>query len=154
MLTQKYDLIQLLFELENGCEITRKEIKYLLGLSEPAEINLLFEAAQHVRAYQFGNKVFLYGFLYFSTFCKNNCRFCQYRQSNKMIPRYRKSEKEILAAAAELANAGVHLIDLTMGEDPQFLFAGWAWFSRSDHHDTKGPAEDRASPDDLFGVAA
>jgi methylornithine synthase len=120
MLTQKYDLIQLLFELENGCEITRKEIKYLLGLSEPAEINLFFEAAQHVRAYQFGNKVFLYGFLYFSTFCKNNCRFCQYRQSNKMIPRYRKSEKEILAAAAELANAGVHLIDLTMGEDPQF----------------------------------
>lgn len=34
------------------------------------------------------------------------------------MPRYRKTEKQILAAAVEMAEAGVHLIDLTMGDDP------------------------------------
>jgi methylornithine synthase len=120
MLTQKSGLTQLLFELENGYQIKKSEIIYLLGLSEPGEINLLFEAAQRVREDQFGNKVFLYGFLYFSTHCKNSCRFCQYRESNTSLPRYRKTEEEILLAAEEIAKAGVHLIDMTMGEDPEY----------------------------------
>ncbi len=123
------DLNQLLFDLQNGHQIERSEIKYLLGLSEPTEIKLLFEAAQKVRADQFGEKIFLYGFLYFSTYCKNSCRFCQYRQSNTKLTRYRKSENEILTAALELAHAGVHLIDLTMGEDPQFYSPDGPGFS-------------------------
>ncbi len=126
MQTKESNLNRLLLQLQSGhqiqdgYQIQKKEIKTLLGFRKPAQLQLLFEAAQKVRADQFGDKIFLYGFLYFSTHCKNNCRFCQYRQSNKMISRYRKTENEILTAARELADAGVHLIDLTMGEDPEF----------------------------------
>jgi methylornithine synthase len=120
MQTKELDLHRLLLQLQDGYRIQKSEIKYLLDLRESTRIELLFKAARKVRTDQFGDKIFLYGFLYFSTYCKNNCRFCQYRQSNKMLPRYRKSEDEILTAAAELADAGVHLIDLTMGEDPEF----------------------------------
>jgi len=110
-------LTGILNRLQNSHAAEKNEIKYLLGLSDPTDICLLFDAAQNVRTRYFGDKIFLYGFLYFSTYCRNDCRFCQYRKSNKIIPRYRKTQKEILDAAREMVDAGVHLIDLTMGED-------------------------------------
>ncbi len=118
------NLTGILNRLQNGHSVKKNEIKYLLGLSDPEHICLLFEAARNVRARYFGNKIFLYGFLYFSTYCRNHCRFCQYRKSNKIISRYRKSKAHILTAAGEMADTGVHLIDLTMGEDPALYSSG------------------------------
>lgn len=115
-------LPELLQHLACGGKADRSQIKFLLSLSHHSDIEKLFETAREIREKNFGNKVFLYGFLYFSTFCRNNCRFCQYRQANHTLPRYRKNESDILAAAREMAETGVHLIDLTMGEDPE-LFA-------------------------------
>ncbi len=118
MLTSDSNLRRVLNRLQNGHIAGKTEIKYLLGLSAPEEISMLFEAARNVRTRYFGIKIFLYGFLYFSTHCRNNCRFCQYRQSNKTVSRYRKTDAEILTAAREMTASGAHLIDLTMGEDP------------------------------------
>jgi methylornithine synthase len=78
----------------------------------------------------FGDKVFMYGFLYFSTFCRNNCHFCHFRRSNTGLSRYRKKPSEILAAARKMTESGVHLIDLTMGEDPEFFDCGEYGFRR------------------------
>ncbi len=117
-------LTRILDHLETGHRIEKKEITYLLGLSDPKNIDRLFMAAQGMRARHFGNRIFLYGFLYFSTHCRNNCRFCQYRRANTALDRYRKNESQILAAAREMAGAGVHLIDLTMGEDPELYSSG------------------------------
>jgi methylornithine synthase len=97
------------------------EIRYLLGLTEGNQISQVFQTAQYLRTKYFGHKVFLYGFVYFSTYCRNNCTFCVSRTSNKLALRYRKSESEIVEAASLLAESGVHLIDLTMGEDPFYL---------------------------------
>ena len=58
--------------------------------------------------------------MYFTTYCRNNCNFCYYRNSNK-IERYRKSHDEIIATAEALIKSGVNLIDLTMGEDPEYI---------------------------------
>ena len=124
MLKKDLNLTWVLNRLEKGHLAEKNEIQYLLALSDSEEIRLLFQAARNARTRHFGNMIFMYGFLYFSTFCRNNCRFCQYRQSNKKLPRYRKTETEILAAAAEMAQAGVHLIDLTMGEDPELYSLG------------------------------
>ena len=110
--------------------LTKNEIKHLLGLSDPGEIGHLFETARDVRTRHFGDRVFLYGFLYFSTYCRNECNFCQYRQSNKALSRYRKTEVEILTAAKEMAADGAHLIDLTMGEDPELYSSGESGFKQ------------------------
>lgn len=107
--------------LEKACSqepLTKSELVFLLGLTEECDLTKLFEAARSLRHRYFTNKVFLYGFVYFSTWCRNDCNFCYYRKSNLHSKRYRKSEREILAAACRLAESGVHLIDLTMGEDP------------------------------------
>jgi methylornithine synthase len=61
--------------------------------------------------------VFFYGFIYFSTHCRNDCRFCYYRRSNTVTTRYRRSVSDVVQAARILADSGVHLIDLTAGEE-------------------------------------
>lgn len=94
----------------------REELICLLEIKEKDLLELLFSSARKIRDQVFLKKVFLYGFVYFSTWCKNHCNFCYYRKSNQ-IERYRKSPEEILAISKNLCESGVHLIDLTMGED-------------------------------------
>ncbi|HUK76181.1 MAG TPA: radical SAM protein [Thermoleophilia bacterium] len=100
------------------------EIEALLATHEPAAVAELFAAASEVRGRRFGDAVFLYGFVYFSTYCRNDCTFCLYRASNPDGPRYRKSLDEVVAVSRDLARSGVHLIDLTMGEDPLYGAGG------------------------------
>ena len=104
---------------KEGHPLTDKDCLTLLALTEEEPLSALFEAARAVRNAHFGNRIFLYGFVYTSTFCRNNCRFCFYRQSNPDSVRYRKTPDEIVEASSRLADSGVHLIDLTMGEDPR-----------------------------------
>jgi methylornithine synthase len=80
--------------------------------------DVVFAAARDARARSFGDFVFLYGFVYFSTYCRNACAFCFYRADNDESPRYRKSLDEVVAICRDLAGSGVVLLDLTMGEDP------------------------------------
>lgn len=94
----------------------RQEIINLLGRDDPGGIEELFRRARKAREELFSNKIFLYGFVYFTTWCRNDCNFCYFRKSNK-IGRYRKPPEEIVAVAEALAREGINLIDLTMGED-------------------------------------
>ena len=99
--------------------MTKQEIIRLLEKEDGEEIASLFARAREVRKANQGNKIFAYGFVYFTTYCRNNCNFCYYRNSND-IERYRKSKEEILATSKALIDSGVNLIDLTMGEDPKY----------------------------------
>lgn len=101
--------------------LTKGDISYLLQLRNDNDLELLFKTARDLRNIHFKNKIFLYGFLYISSYCRNNCNFCYYRVHNSTSIRYRKNESQILGAALSLAESGVHLIDLTMGEDPLFF---------------------------------
>jgi methylornithine synthase len=82
------------------------------------ERETLFGAAREARERAWGDMVFSYGFLYLSTYCRNDCPFCSWRRTTDS-PRYRKSAGEVLEAASELAMDGVSLLDLTTGEDPE-----------------------------------
>lgn len=98
--------------------LTKEEVVFLLGLGREEDLQLLYGAARSLRYKYFRNKVFLYGFVYFSTWCANECAFCSYRNPNHLVRRYRKTTEEILEVVCSLKESGVHLIDLTMGEDP------------------------------------
>lgn len=99
--------------------LTRSQIIQILK-TESLELNEeLFKRAREVREDIFGKKIFAYGFVYFSTFCRNNCNFCYFRMSNG-VERYRKSLEEVIVIARQLADSGINLIDLTMGEDPEY----------------------------------
>lgn len=100
---------------------SREETRQILTLVEEDAVEAVFETARELRRRHFGDRVFLYGFIYFSTYCRNDCSFCFYRRSNPACSRYRKDPAQVLEAAKGLADTGVHLIDLTTGEDPAVL---------------------------------
>lgn len=114
----QYCLEHILQKASHKRPLTLQEVEFLLGIDHSDHLNLLFESACSLRDRHFGKKIFLYGFVYFSTWCRNDCTFCYYRRSNHQSYRYRKSADEVLDAAGRLAESGVHLIDLTSGEDP------------------------------------
>ncbi len=124
MKSDNIKLKTILNKATDGRFLSKNEITFLLGLKAPGDISALFETARNLRRRFFDDKIFLYGFVYISTYCRNNCRFCFYRNSNSDSLRYRKNASEIITAACQLAESGVHLIDLTMGEDPHFFHRG------------------------------
>ncbi len=114
----------ILRRVREGEPLADKEGLSLLELTDGVQIGALFETARTVRNKHFGNRIFLYGFVYTSTFCRNDCRFCFFRRSNTVSLRYRKTPEQIVEASSRLADSGVHLIDLTMGEDPKNFIDG------------------------------
>ena len=130
MTTDPNKLSSILAKAKEGGILSKKDINFLLGLKDNEQIDRLFQAARHLRRKHFGNTIFLYGFIYASTYCRNDCRFCFFRRSNTQSRRYRKATPKIVAAARGLADAGVHLIDLTMGEDPALFDTTGAGFDR------------------------
>ncbi len=101
-----------------GEELSLDEICSLLTIRDPVLLDELFQSARAVKKRTFGDSVFCYGFVYFSTYCRNDCSFCFYRRSNQKSMRYRKTDEDIIDLSTSLEDSGVHLVDLTMGEDP------------------------------------
>ena len=106
-----------------GIDPSPAEVEELLRLPGPEAAEPLFAAAREQRRRHFGDAVFLYGFVYYSTYCRNSCAFCFYRVGNTVSPRYRKDADEVVEICRSLAESGVNLLDLTLGEDP-LLFGG------------------------------
>jgi len=116
----RHQLTEILAKAEQEEILDPKEIGFLLSVEQDSQIEAVFLAARRLRQRYFGDKVFLYGFIYISTFCRNHCNFCYYRRTNTLPVRYRLDESEIIRAAHRLAESGIHLIDLTLGEDPEY----------------------------------
>jgi len=119
-------IADILVKGEREAKLSTDEIFQLMSIKDKSEMEELFAAARRVRDREFGKKIFTYGFVYFSTYCKNNCTFCYYRTSNTGIDRYRKTKEEIVQLSASLQDAGINLSDLTMGEDPMMYKDGYA----------------------------
>lgn len=113
------DLDSFAEDIINGRQLTDVDLRELLSLSGEDEILKLQHLARKVRDHFFGNRVFLYSFVYFSTYCKNNCAFCYYNRCND-IERYRLNLTEIRSIARAVKHENIHMVDLTMGEDPYF----------------------------------
>ncbi len=120
-------IIDTIERVKGNNNATVDDVVELLSVKGEKDISDLFSAARSVRDSRFGDKVFIYGFVYFSTYCRNNCAFCYFRRTNE-LDRYRKNEDEVLALSGSLKDAGINLVDLTMGEDPVMRADGYKEF--------------------------
>ncbi len=75
--------------------LNRNEIIKLLSINNENDLQSLYATACSLRNRYFQNKVFLYGFVYLSTYCRNSCTFCAYRHTNRITERYRRTPDEI-----------------------------------------------------------
>ena len=115
----KEELNELSLDIINGKKLSDDELRELLEIQDTEQLEKLYSVARSVRDHFFGNKVFMYSFVYFSTHCKNKCTFCYYRTSHE-ISRYRLNMEEIRSICRGLKGESIHMVDLTMGEDPYF----------------------------------
>jgi len=120
----RHEVQEILEKAEQRVPLSKPDMRRILELREPDEVQEVFTTAAKLRDKYFGNRVFLYGFLYVSTYCRNNCDFCFFRKNNSAAIRYRKSQARIIESSRCLSESGIHLIDLTMGEDPEIFQTG------------------------------
>ena len=113
-------LTRLLRTLSDGGTPSLPQTRFLLTRRNE-ELGALCAAARALRAQHHGRGIGLYGFIYLSTHCRNNCAFCLYQRDNADMTRYRKTAEEVVAIGRRLARDGVHVLDLTLGEDPHWL---------------------------------
>jgi biotin synthase len=95
----------------------RTDIEAVLRTDDLHELEMLFSFADGVRRKFVGDGVLLRGLIEFSNACRNTCQYCGLNRHNFRLQRYRMTEEEILAAAANVSRAGIKTVVLQSGEE-------------------------------------
>lgn len=99
--------------------LNKEELLYLLSLNDPAELRLLFRAANFLRQKYHQNSCCVHGIVEISNFCARDCLYCGIASANPDIIRYRMSQEEIIKVCVEAQEVyGFQALVLQSGEDP------------------------------------
>ncbi len=107
----------LLERADDSGDLTREEVRDLLSLEEPAQVQALLQTADRVRAREVGDEVHIRGLIEFSNHCRKNCAYCGVRRDNTRLERYRMTPEEIVELAVHLDSRGIRTAVLQSGED-------------------------------------
>jgi len=103
-----------------GRQLKSDELLRLLKAEDHKELDMLYKTANFLRQKHLTNACCVHGIIEFSNCCQNDCAYCGIRRSSE-IKRYRMSDEEILATAAEAIDKyGFKALVLQAGEDPAF----------------------------------
>jgi len=105
--------------------LTKEDLIQLLSIEDKSELDLLKAAAYETMKKYVGEKVYLRGLIEFSNFCINDCFYCGIRKSNKKVPRFILSRKEIIDSAIWCANKGYGSVVLQSGERKDEAFVNF-----------------------------
>ena len=86
-------------EVLNQDNLSKEDIVYLLGLTDPKDLELLARKAREIKHKYVGNVVHFRALVEFSNICSKDCYYCGIRKSNKKTTRYNVTDEEILSAA-------------------------------------------------------
>lgn len=122
----------------NGLDI--EEAAVLLNITEPDQLEELFETALNIKEEIYGRRLVLFAPLYCSNYCVNNCLYCGFRADNKQLQRKALTLEEIKAETLEILRQGHKRILMLMGENHRkssldyFISAIEATYSVKDEH--------------------
>lgn len=80
-------------------ELDRNDLIALLCITDPDELQALYDAAYAVKAANVGRVVYYRGLIEFSNRCIKNCRYCGIRRDNEEVERFDTARDDILAMA-------------------------------------------------------
>lgn len=107
-------------EILNKEKLYHEEIKYLLSLNEQEDISLLFEKAFAIKHLYFGRVKNRIASIQFSNYCENNCSYCDIRDENLAVVRYRLTPDEIIKKIKQTLNKNIVNIILQSGADSYY----------------------------------
>lgn len=109
---------ELIDKLRDTQNLTDKEFENII--TGEFDTKYLYSEADAVRQKYYSNKVYIRGLIEISNYCKNDCRYCGIRCSNKKVVRYRLSEEEILSCCREGYELGFRTFVMQGGEDAYY----------------------------------
>ncbi len=107
-------------EIRQKRDISIKTLYFLLSTEDEEVITYLRDSARKAADEIYGKKIFIRGLVEFTNYCKNDCRYCGIRRSNKNADRYRLTEEEILSCCESGYELGFRTFVLQGGEDLYF----------------------------------
>ena len=113
-------LQQIITEIKETQNITRDQLALLMETKDEKALAFLREQARQTADEIYGKKVFIRGLIEFTNYCKNDCKYCGIRRSNRLADRYRLTEEEILSCCANGYELGFRTFVLQGGEDAYF----------------------------------
>ena len=78
---------------------------------------VLYAAARRVREKYYGKDVYLRGLIEFTNYCRNDCKYCGIRRSNRKAERYRLTKAQIMKCCEQGHALGFRTFVLQGGED-------------------------------------
>lgn len=121
------EFIKILKKIEEGDDLDRDDIVYLLSTQKEKELDAIFHAADRLRKEMVGDVVEIRGAIEFSNYCRKNCKYCGINASNTGVQRYRMSEDEIIEVVDCLHALGIRTVILQSGEDPKWTTERMIW---------------------------
>ncbi|MDR1546032.1 MAG: [FeFe] hydrogenase H-cluster radical SAM maturase HydE [Deltaproteobacteria bacterium] len=116
-MSQAFALID---KLAAEADLSRAELRLLLGARDESSADRLFEKARQARHAVYGRDVFIRGLIELTSYCRNDCLYCGIRKSNLKAERYRLTKEQILDCCAQGHELGFRTFVLQGGEDPHF----------------------------------
>lgn len=105
--------------LAKGMELkglTLEEVAALLPVREPALMEKMFAAANHIKNAIYGRRLVIFAPLYISNICSNECLYCAFRAGNPEVHRRALTMEEIANETRILVEQGHKRILMVAGE--------------------------------------
>jgi 2-iminoacetate synthase len=99
--------------------LTPEDAAVLLECDNSSVTTKLFQAARRIKEMIYGKRLVIFAPLYVTNICINNCLYCGFRCTNKLLERKRLSLQEIREEVTILEQQGHKRILLEAGEDPK-----------------------------------
>lgn len=110
------DLNQILYKKE----FEKRDLISLLGLEDPEQLNHLFKVANKERIKFCSDDIHLRAVIDVSNYCIQHCMYCEMREDNFNLRRYRLQPDEIIDAVKKISKLGIGTVVLHSGEDLEF----------------------------------
>lgn len=107
----------------NKEKLLKDDLLYLMNLSSPDDLELLYQKAYQIKEEQVGRKAYYRGLIEFSNICIKDCYYCGIRRSNSEVNRFSMTKEEILRSAKWAYENNYGSVTLQSGErkDQEFV---------------------------------
>lgn len=136
--------------------LTLEETAVLINSSDPELIEEIKQGAKALKQKVYGQRIVLFAPLYIGNLCTNNCAYCGYKASNKLMKRTTLTGEDLINQVRALEDTGQKRLILVYGEHPKYDAKFIADSVRTVYGVKNGPGEIRrvninAAPLDIDG---
>ncbi|MCD6551115.1 [FeFe] hydrogenase H-cluster radical SAM maturase HydG [Thermotoga sp.] len=104
----------------NKNRLEPEETATLLNVEDPELLEEIFEAARTLKERIYGNRIVLFAPLYIGNECVNDCVYCGFRVSNKLVERRTLTDEQLKEEVKSLVSQGHKRLIVVYGEHPKY----------------------------------